>query len=542
VATGRVTGYEADRMRSPAPASTAHVAGPETAARFGRAATLRWGLLFSLAVAAGIALRVWVHRSSLGIPDSDEAVVGLMVEHALRGELATFFWGQAYGGSQEALMTVPVFWLAGSSWLTLRLVPVALSAVAAVVVWRVGRRTIGEPAAAVAGCLSWIWPPFVIYKLTHQWGFYASGLLYSALLLLLTLRMTERPSKARLGAFGFVVGLSLWQSAQLVPIVVPLIVWAVWRQRSVLRNAWIAAGFAIVGALPSIVWNVRNDWGSFMSPIDDTTTYLHRLRVFASPLLPMLLGLRTPFTQERLLPAVLTLLLYAGIGVLLVYGAYRARHRDTSLLYVVALAFPFVYALAPATFFSQEPKYLVVLSPILVLLFAQLATTYWRAAAVIAVALVVSIATLDRMETYFRTVPSQPPVAPRDLAPLISTLDDLGLDRVYADFWLAYRLTFETDERIIASQNKFTQLSFANGQAIASRHPFIRYPPYERKVEAARHGFVLFRESIAHGADRQPGPEAAARVEQLARFVSQLSAHGYSRHVVGPFVVYAPPT
>jgi Dolichyl-phosphate-mannose-protein mannosyltransferase len=536
-----VTGYEADRMRSSGAASTTDVVGPETAVGSERAGTLRWGVLFALAAAAGIALRVWVHRSALGIPDSDEAVVGLMVDHALHGELTTFFWGQAYGGSQEALLTAPVFWIAGSSWFTLRLVPVALSAVAAVVVWRVGRRTIGEPAAAVAGCLSWIWPPFVIYKLTHQWGFYASGVLYSALLLLLTLRMVERPSKARVGLFGLVVGVSLWQSAQLLPIVIPLIGWAVWRQRSVLRHAWIAAMLAILGALPSIVWNVRNDWGSLMSPIDDTTTYLHRLRVFASPLLPMLLGLRTPFTQERLLPGVVTLLLYAGIAMLFAYGAYKARHRDSSVLYVVALAYPFVYTLAPATFFSQEPKYLVVLSPVLVLLLAQLATTYWRATAVLATAVVLSIATLDRMETYFRTVPAQPPAAPRDLGPLIATLDRLGLDRVYADFWLAYRLTFDTDERIIASQNKFTQLTFRGGRAIASRHPFIRYPPYERKVEAARHGFVFFRDSIAHGADRQPGPEAEARVEELGRFVSQLSAHGYRRRDVGPFVVYAPP-
>ena len=81
-----------------------------------RALTLRWWLLFAVAATAGVALRVWVHRSALGIPDSDEAVVGLMVDHAMRGELATFFWGQAYGGSQEVLLTTPVFWLAGSSW------------------------------------------------------------------------------------------------------------------------------------------------------------------------------------------------------------------------------------------------------------------------------------------------------------------------------------------------------------------------------------------------------------------------------------------
>ena len=105
-------------------------------------------------------------------------------------------------------------------------------------------------------------------------------------------------------------------------------------------------------------------------------------------------------------------------------------------------------------------------------------------------------------------MPAQPPAAPRDLGPLISTLDSLGLDRVYADFWLAYRLTFDTDERIIAAQNKFTGLPFEGGQAFAARHPFIRHRAYERDVEQARHGFVLFRASITQGADRSPGKAA----------------------------------
>jgi len=255
----------------------------------------------------------------------------------------------------------------------------------------------------------------------------------------------------------------------------------------------------------------------------------------------MLLGLRTPFTQERLLPSVMTLALYAALVLLFAYGAYRARRSDVSLLYVVAAAYPIVYTLAPATFFSQEPKYLVVLSPVLVLLVAQLAGTYWRALAVLAVALALSVATLARMQTYFETVPPQPPAAPRDLGPLVSALDGLGLDRVYADFWLAYRLTFETDERIVAAQNKFEDVTVENGQAVASRHPFIRWPPYEREVEDSRHGFVLFRESIEEGADRQPGPEAEARVRELARFVERLRALGYRESSVGPFVVYAPP-
>jgi hypothetical protein len=138
----------------------------------------RAGFAVGVAGLVGSAVRVWIYRSSLGVPTSDEAVVRLMARHVLHGELPTFFWGQAYGGSQEALLTAPVFLTLGSGWLALRAVPIALSAVAAVLVWRVGRRTIGEPAATYAAALFWIWPPFLLFQLTHQLGFYGSDVVY----------------------------------------------------------------------------------------------------------------------------------------------------------------------------------------------------------------------------------------------------------------------------------------------------------------------------------------------------------------------------
>ena len=78
------------------------------------------------------------------------------------------------------LLTVPVFLVAGSSLFALRIVPIVLSGVAAFLVWRVGRRTIGEPAAGVAGALFWIWPPFTLFLVTRQQGFYASNLVYGS--------------------------------------------------------------------------------------------------------------------------------------------------------------------------------------------------------------------------------------------------------------------------------------------------------------------------------------------------------------------------
>jgi hypothetical protein len=487
-----------------------------------RLAAFRWGVIFALVGVAGIALRVWLYRSPLEVPNSDEAVVGLMARHFMHGEFATFFWGQSYGGSQEAMLTVPVFYVFGTGWVALRIVPIVLSAVAAIVLWRVGRRTIGEPAARIGAALFWIWPPFMIFQTTRQQDFYASELVYCGLLLLLGLRIVERPDRTRVGLFGLVLGLAFWQTSQIVPIAAAVIAWTVWKQPRCLRHLWVAAPLAVLGALPWLIWNFRHDWGSLTLPYGDKP-YDHRLRVFFSPVLPMAVGLRAPFSQLRLLPGPLTYLVYAGLVLLFVYGAVRTRRRNVSLLFLTVAVFPWIYAISPQTLNSGEPRYVMILTPVLGLLFAQVATNYSRAVVVLALACVVSVVTLHRMETYYvDTTSKEFPLAPRDLRPLISTLDRLGLDHVYANYWLAYRLDFDTRERIIAVQSKFTHLTFAGGQAIPSHNPFVRYPPYEREVQAAHHGFVFFRQTI-----------------HTVPIVAQLERHGYRRYLVGPFVVYA---
>ena len=505
------------------------------ASTVGRHLCSRWGVLFALVAAAGVVLRVWAYRSLSGTPNADEAVIGLMARHVLDGELSTFYWGQAYGGSQEALLTAPLFLVAGSSWLAVRLVPIALSAVAALLVWRVGRRTIGEPAAAVAGGVLWIWPPFDLYMLTHQQGFYASNVVYCALLLLLALRAAEQPDAARVGTLGFVLGLAFWQTAQIVPVAVGVIAWVVWRQPRALRHLPVAVPLALLGALPWILWNAGHGWESLAQ--EDYGDKLHSLRLLASPFLPMMVGLRAPFSAELLVPAPLTYVAYVALVALFIVGAVKTRKRDSSILYVVAAIFPFVYAFSPSTSVELgSPRYLVVLAPVLALLAAQVATSFRRALAVLVLAFVISVVTTHRMDEWFGGTPRPTTYAeglgprhivqsvPRDLGPLIATLDRLGLDRVFAEYWVDYRLTFDTDERIVATENAFRRLTFEDGQANPTFGQPGRRPEYDREVRRARHGFVFYRETV----DTVP-------------IVPELERRGYRRFDVGSLVVYAPP-
>jgi dolichyl-phosphate-mannose-protein mannosyltransferase len=480
----------------------------------------RWGIALALTGCAGIVLRVWAYRSPIGVPSADDGILGLMTLHALHGHFTTFYWGSPYCGSQEALLTVPVFWLFGPSWLALRIVPMVLTAVAAALIWRVGRRTIGEPAATVAGALFWIWPPFAIYKLTHQTGQYTSGVIYAVLLLLLALRVVERPSRVRVGLLGLVLGLAFWQTSQIVPIAVPVIAWMIWKQPRCLRHVWLAAPLAVLGALPWIVWNAHHGWQSLSYASQGQSTYAHRLRLFVSPLLPMALGLRTSGTQERLLPGALTYLIYAILLGAFVYGAVKALRRNTALLYLVVLVFPFLYAISRWTYTDSEPRYLMVLMPLLALLVAQVAKRFSVAVVLLASAAAITIVNLDRMNTFARLPQTYPPPT-RTYAPLISALDRLGIDRAYAGAEFAYQLDFEAKERIIAVGNE-SRLVFAHGQVTPTAGPGIRWPAYDRAVRSSVHAFVFYRQRV----------RASTVVPQLLRY-------GYRAYPAGPFVVYA---
>ena len=129
----------------------------------------------------------------------------------------------------------------------LLLLGLALQVVAAFLIWRVGLRTIGRTPAAVAAAIYWIWPPFLINYLTHAFGFHGSGVAYCALLLLLALRVVERPDRIRVGLLGLVVGLAFWETPQIVAIIPPVLAWTIWRQPRCLRRLWLAAPLAVIG-------------------------------------------------------------------------------------------------------------------------------------------------------------------------------------------------------------------------------------------------------------------------------------------------------
>ncbi len=460
-------------------------------------------------VAFGLGLRVWILRQPLlgGYLDSDEAVPGLMARHLLHGEFSTFYWGQAYAGTTEVALVATIFGIVGSSTFALRLVPMLLYALGAVLVWRVGRRMIGEPGATVAGLLFWISPAYFVFRSTRETGYQGALLLLSLATMLFALRLAERPRRPDAAAFGLAVGLGWWTSIQSALVVVPLLGWLTWRQPRFWRFGRTIGVAAYVGAFPWVVWNLRHDWQSLHVASADQSSYGSRLGGFFTHALPTALGLRVPWVLDWLPDQVVGVPAFVALVAGLVVIVSR-RRRALELPIVVALTFPFLYAGSSFTANRLEPRYLILLAPLLSLFLGALLAELRAAAAGLSLAGVLCIVALLRLVDAGGIAPGAPDVrAPARLDPLVRTLEREHVTRAWADYWVAFRVTFVTRERVIVAPTESA-----------------RYPRYNEVVQADPRSAHIF--------------VAGTETEPLARHA--LLAAGFRRIRTGDFVVYVP--
>src|SRR4029453_5591445 len=359
---------------------------------------------------------------------------------------------------------------------------------------------------------------------------------------LLVLRLAERRTRVDAALLGLVLGLGWWQTPQVVPVALPALAWLLWKQREIWRDAWIVVPTAFVGALPWIASNLAHDWWSF-DVASGQTPYPTRLRGFFSATFPMALGLRVPFTSEWLLGSALSGVVYAGLVVLFLIAWWRRRRSPPPhLLFGTVAAFPFLYALSPSTWLVDEPRYVVVLLPVLALLIAQACATLPRATAAVAASVVLSSLVLWHLTSTPAFVERADGLfVPRDYRPLVAYLETHGPRRLFAGYWIAYRTDFESRERITAAEATLKTIARRRGGRLVPRVP--------RKSDENRHGdsgpvgpaaphagLVFLRDTRDVGAESlrtRVGYEI-----EYPRVRSLLERAGYARTVVDRFAIY----
>jgi len=473
---------------------------------------------------AGIVLRGVILNSDLGALDADEGVWGTMARHALHGEVGAFFWGQGYGGTHETLLTAGAFALTGSSIDALRSVPLVLFAVGALLTWRIGIRTVGEPYARLGGAVFWVSSAYVVWKSTRAHGFYGSGLVLGLVVILLTLRLAELVTRRDLLLLGFAFGLGWWATPQVLVLAVPALAWLFWRRRHMLGQAWLAGAAAIIGSLPWIVSNVRHDWFSFRVPRPESSV-ADRFHNLVVTTFPSALGPRLPFTLEWVGGAFVGGCLYAALLAAIVWTVVNRRTQLGPLLPVL-VAFPAFYVISPYAWLITEPRYLVLLGPALALVLVAAGGTPGRSAGiacVLASLTAVGVGLLIRQDVALAH--SDGVAVPSDLGPLLRTLEAHDVRHAYADYWIAWRVVFESREKIIAVPGRGRVLGAASGSGRRDPGEAGRYPPYYRAVTASPTAAYVFM-------------AGSPREDESRR---RLLAAGYRRLRTADFVVYVRP-
>jgi hypothetical protein len=418
-------------------------------------------LLLALALGAAVRGPFWIEALRTPL-DGDTAIIGLMARHVGRG---LTMWGQPYGSPVEAWVAAPVLAFAGFSASALRAVYFALGLALIPAAWALGRALdprAALPAAVLAACPA----PYLLLLSALPPPMYPAALLLSAIVLTLALRGGERgrPSVPLLVALGTASGLAVWTHLMTAPAVLAAAVFLAVRTHH-RRRLWIAVVPLLLvsaplwvsasgDAQPTAPVSVSGRRASFGEHLGATVPSLHR---------PVggILGTHVPLVADdvdhvvrapRILAAGILALWLVGLGLALT-GA-RAFPATWPLLAVVAatiLVFPLPLRSGPGTIRFLTPLYLPLIA-----LVAWGAVT--RGGVRRAWVLVLSLAALhlvasSALLTAWRgTDRAAAPFLLPDLAPVRAALEARGIRRAYASYGPAYRLTFETGERVIASQ------------------------------------------------------------------------------------------
>jgi 4-amino-4-deoxy-L-arabinose transferase-like glycosyltransferase len=528
------------------------------------------------ALGLGLALKAALLATHSVMFGSDEAILGLMARHILQGERPVFFYGQAYMGALDAYLIAPFFLVFGQRVLAIRLAQVALYTGVLVTTYFLTLRLSESRFAASAAALLVAVPPvmFSLYT-TSTLGDYVEILLLNNLLFLIgwSLLNGELEAPGWWLLAGFLAGLGWWGMALILVSIIPLAFQAnvaLRRHLPYMKIAllsvefrrhipWGKAGLLVVGfavgALPWIVHTLGSGpdtlgfllrgagAGGAAAEIGPGSPLIVKTATLFLFNLPALFGLRPSWGVDWialpvgvLVAAVYLLVLYQAVRRAVVGGMEPERRIPLTTLVMAWGLLIVIFFLSP---FGYDPsgRYLLPLYPLLAVLVGdwlarirpgrltcnpigiQLST----AGLILMVCLGYNLwgnvrAMLDRptgLTTQFSPITQIPHDHDDDL---IAFLNDLGVDRGYSNYWVAYRIAFLTDEEIILLPllPYKEDLSFNGGD--------VRYPPYRAMVEDA--------EQVVYVTSNLPALDEELRERFTAMGIE------FHEQAIGPYTVF----
>jgi 4-amino-4-deoxy-L-arabinose transferase-like glycosyltransferase len=434
----------------------------------------RIDLPWLLLLAVLIRLPFWAEALRTPL-DGDTAIIGLMARHPGRG---TTMWGQPYGSPLEPWLAAPFVGAFGATAEALRLFYFVVGLALVPVAYLLAGRLHGL-AARPAAVLMALPPPYLLLMSSLPPPLYPTTLVLCGALLALAVALGERLAEGaspRTGLvfWGLLSGLALWTHLMSASVVAACGAFLWTRARG--RRGVLAVALVPLLAASAPWWLrlVGDRWATHAVSLSDRdeTLAAHLGQVLPSLHVPIggLLGTHVPVVADAAEGMVHAPGWAAG-GLVLVYGvllvlAVRERRRSAGagLLLGAAvltlLAFPFPLRSGPHTIRFLTPAYLCAAALVawVPLARAGAGADEGRRAVRRSWIVVLALACLHlvggmRLLAAWRGLDrAAPPFSLPDLEPLREFLAESGIRRAYASYGPAYRLTYESGERLVVSQ------------------------------------------------------------------------------------------
>ena len=432
---------------------------------------MRRALGLVLLAAALVRLPFWAEALHTPI-DGDTAIVGLMARHPLA---SATLWGQPYGSPLDAWSALPFLAVLGQSAAAIRIAYFALGLALVTLTYFVAAaldRRAAAPAALLMACPS----AYMLLLSALPPPLYPTTLALCGLVLLLALRLGERlrageTPRGGLALMGGVAGLALWTHLMSAAVIAACAVFVFQRARG--RRALLAYGLAPLLAI-SFPW-----WRGFISDPGWVTRvvavsnrdesigeHLRAVVPYLARPIAGLLGAHTPVIaddpdHEVLAPRAAAVTLVLLFACVVAGSALRSRFRGPPALLLLSialtlLAFPFPLRAGPHTirFLSAAYLPLAVLAAWAPLGPPGTPAARTRSSWVVVLALAtLNLVGASRLLAAWRAADrTAAPFLLADLGPVRGLLRERHVQRAYATYDVAYRLTFESGERLIVSE------------------------------------------------------------------------------------------
>ncbi len=280
-------------------------------------------LLIGLAIVVAVAVRLV--RVLFSVPGADECLDAMLSLRLLEGHWHTFFFGQEYMGTLDAVLATPLYALLGPAQLLPSALAVLYNFLILLVIWRCLAKFF-PPLAQGVGLFYYALPPaFFAFWAGEGMNHYHLGQLLCALILWLSLDMWQRGllDAWRSLAWGFMAGLAAWTNFQTAVVILPCAVFLIltcWRR---LRS--IPLGLAVIGGLtgasPLIYYNLTHAMHhAGQTGIFRLERLVPQLDLLATNALPIILGFNTPISGGPTAPGHPLFWLYLMVASLAATG------------------------------------------------------------------------------------------------------------------------------------------------------------------------------------------------------------------------------